>query len=189
MPEDPLDRLERKLSSHLDRIDRQAEEVDRKLAEFLEKEPPDLFEKVSTSSSNGNPFKPLDDFSERMSDVGDKMAEPLKRLNDKINRDIDKMKASSKSFQRGFNKLNFPFQMVTNPAYGVIFLKNAREHPEMNTDDLIERTYQEALGWALDVANIAWPGTAAPDAKEQVRKRVGGLVKEYTGADLFKEGA
>lgn len=184
MSEDPLERLEQRINRHLDKMDSRAKEMDRKFAEFLDGGPPDPL--GNGKGGAGGPLRPLDDFSERMSDVGDRMIEPMKKLNDKVNRDIDRAKDSGKDFQKAMMKLNFPFQMVVSPAFGVIFLKNAKAHPEKSTDDLLEMSNRETIGWALDVANIAWVGTSASDAKEQVRERVGGLVKEYTGMEIFE---
>jgi len=130
--------------------------------------------------------KPIDDFSERMSVFGDRMIDPAREANMHINKEIDRAIESGKKAGKSMNKALFPINMLGSPAMTVIFLKNAREHPEMSTDDLIDMSTKETIGWALDVANIAWPGTAAPDAKEQVRERIGGLVQSYTGMDLFE---
>lgn len=197
--EDPFERLATRIEIQMSQFEKRVDEATGKIDAKLEQGPP----LPPLPGDNGGspkapprppgppvpepPYEALDDVSERLSDAGDKILTPARDINAQVNNEIDRAIVAGKKFQKGAQKAMFPIQAVTSPVSLVIFLKNAREHPEMDTDQLIEETTQETIGWALDVANIAWPGTAAPDAKEQVKERIGGYIESYTGLNLFED--
>ena len=165
------------------------DEFESKIDSFFDGGP---FAKVSTSKRGPPPppeppmpFDP-DDIADKMSKGADRAIEPLREFGSDMDAQLSGEVEKAKRFAKLNAKAMFPITLATSPITGVIFAKNAKEHPKASTDDLIEMTNKEVLGWALDVANIAWPGTAAPDAKEQVKERVGGLVKTFAKEQLFE---
>jgi len=159
------------------------DELDARISRALDKPPP--LPGADEGGPLDGPVDAMEDISDRMMDATERVLSPVKDINNQVNRDIDRMMDVGNKALKSFQVVTFPLALSSSPVTGIIFLKNTREHRDMSMEDLVDLTQREMIGWLLDVANIAWPGTAAPDAKKVVRDRVGGLVKSYTGITLF----
>ncbi len=131
-----------------------------------------------------DPLAKLDQINNRVSKGFDNLIEPIRDFGERIDNHVVKVQDAGEKVAKTAIKISFPGHIVANPIGGIILAKNLRNNPDKSTDEILDMTVKEELDWFLTGANIAWPGTAAPNAKSEVKDKVGGLVEEITGFDV-----
>lgn len=131
-----------------------------------------------------DPLAKLDQINNRVSKGLDNLVEPVRDFGEKVDNHVAKIQDVGEKIGKTAIKISFPGQLATNPIGGIIMAKNLKNNPDKSMDEIMDMTIKEEIDWFLTGANIAWPGTAAPNAKEEVTTKLGGLVEEITGFDV-----
>ena len=180
LTDDPFERLEKRLSDHMDKIDKRMQETEKKVTDFFDRGPPGPMGEGPPMSPEGPDMIP-----DKMSEISDKLVEPGRKIARDIDDWMDKQTPRVKKIGRTTEKMIFPIQAGVSPLTVMIFLKNLKQHPNASNDELIQMTNRETVDIALDVVNVIWPGTSAEGAKEDVKNRLGEMAYDFTGERFF----
>ena len=132
-----------------------------------------------------DPLDRIDRIDRKVNEGMDNFAEPLREWFNEVSARVDRGQETVDRLVRTSYKISVPVTSWTNPVGNVIVVKNMKKYPDKSMDEIMDISMEETFDWLLTGLNIAWPGTAAPNAKEEVKEKVGGLLEEATGVDLF----